>query len=144
MKGVDVMKIERSKRVIENYVCPNCFHQVHECICKFYPPWQLIMIDVNIQEVVRILNQKGYTTIGCCESHFGGNNNIYIAFNMRYDDIGLPNGFTYAKGKTNISYSFKKSEQETKEKYEELKAEKLRALLDWAQSLPENPQIFRR
>ena len=63
---------------------------------------------------------------------------------MRYDDIGLPDGFTYAKGKTSVNYTFKKAEQETEEKYEEVKAEKLRALLDWAQSLPENPQIFRR
>ena len=129
---------------MENYVCPNCWHQVHECTCKFYPPWQLIMIDANIQEVVRILNQKGYTTIGCCESHYGDNCNLYVAFNMRYDDIGLPDGFTYAKGKTSVSYTFKKAEQETKEKYAEVKAEKLKALLEWAQSIPENPHMFRR
>lgn len=63
---------------------------------------------------------------------------------MRYDDIGLPDGFTYAKGKTSVSYTFKKAEQETKEKYEEVKAEKLKALLEWAQSIPENPHMFRR
>ena len=102
------------------------------------------MIDVNIQEVVRTLNQKGYTTIGCCESHFDGNSNLYVAFNMRYDDIGLPEDFTYAKGKTSVSYSFKKNERETKEKYEAVKTEKLDALLKWAQSLPDNPHMFRR
>ena len=136
--------MRRSKKVMENYVCPNCWHQVHECTCEFYPPWQLIMIDVNIQEVVRVLNLKGYTTIGCCESHFGENCNIYVAFNMHYDDIGLPEGFTYAKGKTSISYTFKKAERENKEKYAEIKAEKLKALLEWAQSIPENPHMFRR
>ena len=102
------------------------------------------MIDVNIQEVVRLLNEKGYMTIGCCESHFGGNCNLYVAFNMHYENIGLPNGFLYAKGKTAINYTFKKDERENKEKYEKVKAEKLVALLEWAQALPENPHKFRR
>lgn len=136
--------MRRSKKVMENYVCPNCWQQIQACTCEFYPPWQLIMIDVNIQEVVRILNQKGYTTIGCCESHYDGDSNLYVAFNMRYDDIGLPEGFSYAKGKTSVSYSFKKNERETKEKYEAVKTEKLDALLKWAQSLPDNPHMFRR
>ncbi len=136
--------MRRSKKVMENYVCPNCWNQVQSCTCKFYPPWQLIMIDVNIQEIVRILNQKGYTTIGCCESHYDGNSNLYVAFNMRYDDIGLPDGFSYAKGKTSVNYLFKKAERENRELYDKVKAGKLDALLKWAQSLPENPHMFRR
>ena len=40
--------------------------------------------------------------------------------------------------------SSKKAEQETKEKYEAVKTEKLDALLKWAQSLPDNPHMFRR
>ena len=136
--------MRRSKKVMENYVCPNCWHQVHECTCKFYPPWNLIMIDVNMQDVIRELNQKGYITIGCCESHYNDNRNMYIAFNMCYDDIGLPDGFSYAKGKTSVNYTFKKNELTTREKYESIKREKLNVLLEWARSIPENPNKFRR
>ena len=129
--------MKRTKKVSENYVCPNCWNQVQNCICEYYPPWQLIMVDVNIQEVVRLLNQKGYHTIGCCESHYDGNPILYIAFMTRYN-IGLPDGFTYAKGKTSVDYYFKKDDLKTKEKYEKIKMEKINALLEWAKSLPDN------
>ena len=136
--------MERSIKMIENYVCPNCWKQIQSCTCEFYPPWTLIMIDKNIQDVVRILNQKGYTTIACCESHYDNNTNLYVAFNMRYNNISLPEGFVYAKGKTIISYSFKKEERKTRECFENIKAEKLKILLEWAQLLPENPMKFKR
>lgn len=135
--------MRRSKKVMENYVCPNCWNQVQNCTCKFYPPWQLIMVDVGVQEVVRILNNKGWATTGCCESHFAENPNLYVCFMTNFD-IGCPEGFTLAKGKTCVTYNFRKKELETKEKYEALKAEKIKTLLEWAQSLPENPNVFRR
>ena len=135
--------MKRSKKVMENYVCPECWNQIQNCTCEFYPPWHLVMVDVGVQEIVRTLNKKGYNTTGCCESHFDGNPNLYVAFAQNYD-IGLPEGFSYIKGKMTINYYFKKNELATKEKYEKIKAEKLDTMLTWAKSLPENPRRFRR
>lgn len=135
--------MRRSKKVMENYVCPNCWQQIQSCTCEHYPPWELINIDVNIQEIIRILNKKGYTTIGCCESHFDGNYNMYVAFMMNFN-IGCPDGFTFGNGKSSINYMFKKSDMETKDKYNQIKSEKLKSLLAWAESLPENPHMFKR
>lgn len=138
------MRVRRSKKVMENYVCPSCWNQIQNCTCANYPPYHLIMIDVNIQDIIRTLNQKGYQTIGCCESHFGDSCNIYVlfAYNMGFENI--PDGFTYIKQKTGVSYSFKKDERENRELYDKIKEEKIKALSDWAESLPENPQAFRR
>ena len=135
------MGVIRSKKVLENYVCPECWHQVQDCTCKYFPPWSLIMIDVGIQEIIRILNEKGWRTTGCCESHFTGNTNIHVCFIMDYN-IGCPDGFNLAKRKTCIVYQFKKNELQTRERYEAVKAEKIKALLEWAKSIPENQHIY--
>ena len=135
--------MRRSKKVAENYVCPKCFNQIQNCTCDFYPPWQLIMVDIGMQEVVRILNQKGYRTIGCCESHFDREPNMYIAFSYHFD-LPLPEGFCFAKSKTNILYPFKSRELASKEKYNQIKTEKLNALLEWAKALPDNADTYRR
>ena len=127
--------MENDKKNIRNYVCPSCFERLENCKCKF-APWSLMMVDENIQEVIRILNQKAYITNGCCESHYDGNPILYVSFIEPYN-IGLPEGFAFSKQKTCIDYVFKKKELTTKEKYEELKAKKLNALLEWAKSLPD-------
>lgn len=137
------MKVRRSKKVMENYVCPNCWHQIQDCTCEHYPPWDLVMIDVNIQDVVRILNEKGYQTVSCCESHFDDNCYLYVAFPMKYD-LELPEGFEYKKGACSIAYGFKKKEREDIELYNKVKAEKLKTLLEWAEALPKNPMKFQR
>lgn len=137
------MKIRRSKKIMENYVCPKCWHQVHQCTCNLYPPWELIMIDVNIQDVIRTLNEKGYQTIACCESHFEDSFSVYVAFSRDFG-LEIPDGFNYDKKRSIISYMFKKNERENKELFEHVKAEKLKVLSEWAQSLPENSNMFRR
>lgn len=138
------MKVRRSKKVMENYVCPSCWNQIQSCTCKFYPPHSLIMIDVNIQEIIRILNQKGYQTIGCCESHFDdGGCSVYVAFPYDMEFI-IPEGFSYSKNKPSISYIYKKNERENKELFDKVKEEKLRVLLEWAQALPEYKYKFNR
>lgn len=138
------MKVRRSKKVLENYVCPTCWHQVQNCTCQCYPPWSLVMIDVNIQEIIRTLNEKGYQTIGCCESHFGDSCSIYVAFPFDMEFPTLPDGFSYSKRKPSVSYMFKKNERENKDLYEWTKAKKIEALSIWARDLPENPRMFRR
>lgn len=128
---------KRIKKMYENYVCPDCWNQVQDCTCKYFPPWHLIMVDVEMQEIVRVLNNKGYVTNGSCSSHYNGNSIMYISFITPYESIGLPDGFSYAKGKTSIVYSFKKKERENKALYEEIKAQKINTMLEWALSLNE-------
>lgn len=117
-----------------NYVCPYCFNALNKCTCKLYPPYHLIMIDKNIQEHIRILNEKGYKTMYCCEGH-GVSTNTYIAFAMNYfSNINAPDGFKYDKKKTIITYSY--PSKLTKEEAKELKQKKLELLLEWCKSLP--------
>lgn len=138
------MKVRRSKKVMENFVCPSCWNQIQSCTCQNYPPYHLVMIDVNIQDAIRILNQKGYQTIGCCESHFGDSCSIYVAFPFDQGFSNIPDGFSYTKQKTIVSYAFNKNERENEELYKIVKEEKLKTLHEWVESLPDNPKCFRR
>lgn len=72
------MLIERKK--YEDYVCPFCFRSPEECICECYS-MNLILVDYNLQSVIKRLNDKGLKTRDCCEGHFGeAKSNIYISF----------------------------------------------------------------
>ena len=93
------------------------------------------MVDVNMQEIIRTLNEKGYKTTSCCESHFGDTLNLYISFVYNYG-IACPDGFSLGKRDNSVIYSFKKADVSSKEKYEELKSKKLEILRSWAESLP--------
>lgn len=125
----------RSKKIIESYVCPYCWHKVYECTCYVYPPYSLIMIDENIQEIIRILNNKGYATLACCESHYLESYSIYILFSQPYN-FKCPSGFKLSRNGSMISHVFTKAENKTIETYEKAKAENLNTLLEWSESLP--------
>ena len=119
--------MRRSKAAYMNYVCPYCWNALNKCTCELFPPYQLVFIDKNIQEHIRILNEKGYRTTGCCEGHAKVCINTYIAFADNYfDDTGLPGGFKYDKKRKIIAYSY--STRLTKEAIEEVKKEKLDTL----------------
>lgn len=125
----------RSKEQFENYVCPYCLYPLDKCICEIYPPYNLIHIDKNIQEHIRILNEKGYRTMYCCEGH-GTGSNTYIYFTMHYfNDIEPPKGFEYKRKKTMVSYSY--STKLKDEEAEEIKKDKLKSLLEWCKELPD-------
>ncbi len=127
----------RTKKMMENYVCPICFNQLDKCICKSYPPWSLIMVDKGIQEVVRILNNKGYITKASCESHYDGNHILYVSFLMDFPfSIPVPDGLKYNKIHKIIEYRFKKKDLESKEKFDAIKAQKIELLTEWVKQLP--------
>lgn len=127
--------MRKSKSAYMNYVCPYCWHTLNNCICELFPPYHLTFIDKNIQEHIRILNEKGYHTIGCCEGHRKVCINTYIAFPQDYfKKIDIPEGFKYDKKRRIISFTY--STKLTKENMEELKKEKLAVLLEWCKSLP--------
>lgn len=127
--------MEKNKNAYENYVCPYCWNTLESCTCELFPPYHLIFIDKHIQEHIRLLNKKRYSTIGCCEGHRVGCINTYIAFADDYfKGTSTPEGFKYDKKRRMVTYTY--SAKLTEEKMEELKKEKLAILLEWCKSLP--------
>lgn len=119
-----------------SYVCPQCFCSLDECKCSHHPT-SLIHIDRNIQQHIRILHDKGYATLFCCESHYGMPSEIYISFAREYgfgDGVSLPNGFQYNRNYRQLQYSFRRNLSE--EQMNQIKAEKLEELLQWCENLP--------
>lgn len=116
------------------YVCPQCFNSPEHCTCEHMPSY-LMQIDRNIQEHIRVLQQKGYRTTSCCESHTP-HGNMYINFAFDYgfgDTIPLPDGFEMRK--RCVSYMYKRGTSD--DEYKTQKARHLKALLDWCKSLPD-------
>ena len=127
--------MERDKEVYENFVCPHCWNTLDNCTCDLFPPYHTIFIDKNIQEHIRILNEKGYHTMACCEGHRTVCLNTYIAFADDYFvDTELPEGFEWDKKRRIATYTY--SIKLTVEQMQELKREKLETLLKWCKSLP--------
>ena len=127
--------MERNKNAYMNFVCPYCWNTLDNCTCELFPPYHTVFIDKNIQEHIRILNNKGYYTTGCCEGHREVCINTYIAFADNYfKEINTPEGFKYDKKRRIITYTY--STKLTEEKMEELKQEKLMTLLEWCKNLP--------
>ena len=127
--------MDKNKDVYMNYVCPYCWHTLDNCICELFPPYSIIFIDKNMQEHIRILNEKGYRTIGCCEGHATICINTYIAFADDYfSDIDTPFGFKYDKKRRTVNHTY--STKLTEEKMEKLKKENLAILLEWCKNLP--------
>ena len=129
--------MRKSKSAYINYVCPYCWHTLNNCTCDLFPPYHLILIDKNIQEHIRILNEKGYRTIGCCEGHYKACINTYIAFVKDYfkDADNTPEGFEYNRKRKMVTYTY--STRLTKENMENIKMEKLKVLLEWCKNLPD-------
>jgi len=129
-------KIRRSKKVYDLYVCPFCFRRINKCACETYPSWWLIMIDEQMQDIIRICNvDKGWKTGSCCESHFGGCPNLYISFGGFYElkEIEPPEGFKWDKKEVTVLFTNKEKQED---KFNEVKAEKLRLLREWVENLP--------
>ena len=90
--------MRKNKDAYMNYVCPYCWHTLNKCTCELFPPYHLMFIDRNIQEHIRILNEKGYRTTGCCEGHREVCISTYVSFANDYlDGINMPNRFKYDK-----------------------------------------------
>ena len=139
--------MRRSKALYKNYVCPICFRQLPECTCPFFPPWSLIMIDEGIQDCVRILNEKGYTTSGSCEGHYTGKigANTGICFIMDYEDIreaGMPEGFRWIKSKNCIYHAYKGKLD--RPAFDAEKEKTLATLRGWCEALPEMRYLFHK
>lgn len=87
------------KKDINNYVCRECFNKIGKCTCDEYPLY-LIHMDKDIQEHIKILNEKNYRTKFCCASH---DKSLYIhivfCFNYfeDYNQEQLPSNFKYDK-----------------------------------------------
>ena len=127
--------MRKSKAAYMNYICPYYWHTLNNCTCDLFPPYHLIFIDKNIQEHIRILNEKGYRTTSCCEGHMKICINTYVSFaNDYFKYIDTPDGFKYDKKRRIITYSY--STRLSKKEMEEIKKEKLETLLEWCKNLP--------
>lgn len=118
-----------------DYVCPHCWHSVDECTCE-YQPWKLIQIDRNMQPIIRILNEKGYVTEFCCESH-DVHGNMYIKFRYKHgfgSDLPAPEGFEIRDKSETISFIY--DSKATTEEFEKQKREHLDSLMKWCEELP--------
>lgn len=125
--------MKKNKDSYINYVCPYCWNTLDNCVCDIFPPYHLVFIDKNIQKHIQILNNKGYRTTGCCEGHMEVCISTYITF-ANSDFENIPEGFKYDKKRRMIHYNY--STRLTEKKMEEMKKEKLDALLKWCESLP--------
>lgn len=112
-------------------------------------------IDENIREVIKILNNKGYSTIACCEGHWNEDYNRYLGGYILFDVTKVPKNYPnlapihykfdlqdrkphmYMKPRRKYSFywmgsSFKKMSREEKDAE---KKEMLYKLKIWAESL---------
>ena len=126
--------------MVDEYVCPRCFYQLHSCICE-HRPRELIHVDIHIQECVRLLNRKGYITQYSCSSHLEeyqrcGFSEIYLVFPDWIDfKDKIPQGFTKDKGKNIFRYRYAK--KLTEAEFIKVQTEQLQILLNWCKRLPE-------
>lgn len=129
---------DRTMDDYRNFVCSTCFQQLPECNCRFFP-WNLIFIDVGMQEAVRIFNKKGYITNGCCEGHYDAEHgeSVYVSFVVDYPEIiGRIDMFSlsYIKSKHSIGKLFSPNVKE--EKFLATKQKMLANIIALANDLP--------
>ena len=131
------MEKEKSN-LASNYVCEKCWYQLDDCVCEkpFFPPKTLIHIDVNIQSIIRVLNNKGYDTNYCCEGHYTDTfKQMYVSFCNRnnFSRVGLPSGFYYDRRFFAIRYDYSSL---TESDFDKEKASMLARFLEWCNNLP--------
>ncbi len=127
-------------------LCVNCIH--HQCNCQCGGMF-IEHIDDNIAESIIKLNHKGYRTANCCGGHEEqqtnkGFTNIYISFSRKYKFTTAPTGFKMSKSKDPeyISYSNNTKKAKKAENGKPIQIvieEKLLALNEWIEQLPEGP-----
>ena len=132
--------MKRQFQSYHNFVCYRCFRQLHQCTCSCFPPYSLIHIDTGIQDAIRVLNEKGYCSNGCCEGHYQGVcQSTYVSFIRDFfkEDTEMPEGFRWQKRRNMLFHDYYKCTSE--EEMEQEKEQMLRNLLDWCEKLPDSP-----
>lgn len=135
--------MRRSKSAYMNYVCPRCFHKLHQCSCPVFPPHELIHIDENMQDCIRLLNEKGYATRSCCEGHYGVGRtpNIHVSFARPVAQTfggKYPDGFEPFEDRA-LMYFYHTGL--TREQFEAEKMKVLDALRMWCAGLPDSTHM---
>ena len=136
----EVTNMNLCKVTNNDYVCPNCFRQLEVCQCTCRPLY-LIHVDFEIQECVRVLNEKGYITQYSCSSHLEeyqrcGFSEMYL-YIVNWIELGntCPEGFK--KDKKNNIFRYHYSKKLTDEEFIKEKNKQLNHLLNWCKRLPE-------
>lgn len=95
-----------------------------------------------MQDIIRLLNEKGYYTDGCCEGHltkdFDFKHGTTIIIGTYYKVPFVPDGFKIKERFRNSGNYFVYCDIKPKnaEEFFEIQREKLNTLLDWAKKLP--------
>lgn len=93
-------------------------------------------IDNGMIDILLILNEKGYLTVGCCEGHLNENNewNSYIGFAFTYNFVEYPKNHSYSRTKRKYFYWNGVGEEE--------RQNTLKEILAWANSLPIHEPVY--
>lgn len=118
------------------------FFDVYEGMCpKSNCNGKTICLDELMIPIIKILNQKGYTTKFCCSGHYPGYNRTYIMFEDYIKIPSLPNGFYFDNSDANVVIRSKTpfSESDMSDFYEI--CDRIKTLTKWGEELPENEQF---
>ena len=132
---------ESKESLIYNYVCSRCFKQIDKCECDMKPYHPLYWVDVNIQEPVRILNEKGYHTKFSCEGHCSGDE-LYLTFSNKHSfkkNGNVPTDFWCSSDGKTLRYKYPK--KITEAEFEEDKKKHIGILTEWCKSLPDDKEM---
>lgn len=93
-------------------------------------------IDSGMIDILLVLNEKGYKTIGCCEGHLNNNNewNSYLGFAFSYVFETYPKNHSYSRQKRKFFYWDGVGE--------ESRQKTLKEILEWANSLPIHEPVY--
>lgn len=93
-------------------------------------------IDSGMIDILLVLNEKGYITIGCCEGHLNEKNewNSYLGFEFSYNFNEYPKNHSYSRQKRRFFYWDGVGE--------ESRQEMLNDVLAWANSLPTHEPVY--
>ena len=121
------------KKELEGYVCPKCLNSVLNCGCEEWSD-SFVEMDKGMQPIIKVLNDKGYRTVYCCEGHSWKEPFAYIMFDMQYP-FEVPDGwFTTGDYCIRCDYRLVCEGNET---FDKTKQRIISRLLEWVSHIPE-------
>ena len=129
-----------------SYVCSSCYAPMGECACDACwgadsGPWSLTWVDPAIQEHVRILEKKGYSTEFRCAGHEPGEGPViqFLCLHPFGVTLPVPPGFTWHKFRATLYATPLDADKASTMTPRELKERDERLLVDllaWCHDLP--------
>jgi len=101
---------------------------------------ELAEIDELMLYPIKIINEKGWSTKGCCSGHLYGNRcGGYVLFNPDFmPKIDPPVGWEWSDD----SLHYNKKYNVSLSKNQKIIFKHIQSLLEWCEKLPYNPEFF--